>query len=126
MINEGWLCKLRAMRLNSSTDLSDIKIQDEDFSVKELSLQVNTHARNQLIVDGWKNSLSDRQSTLIFAVDVKHIQDLKKHFTKAGIDARAVWGETPKKVNHPLQKKLTTFRNGRSSFKSFAKKNSPF
>jgi superfamily II DNA or RNA helicase len=49
----------------------------------------------------------NRKSTLVFAVNVQHIQSLVEVFRRAGIDARGVHGKTP---GHERRATLEAFR----------------
>lgn len=77
-------------------DLNSVAVQDGDFALTQLAKTINTPRRNQLIVEKWKQFAKGRHSTLVFAVNVQHIFDLQNAFKQENIDARVVYGETPK------------------------------
>jgi hypothetical protein len=54
MMKEGWLCGLRAVKLTTNSDISQVKIHGSDFSSSQLSETINTKERNDLIVKMWK------------------------------------------------------------------------
>jgi superfamily II DNA or RNA helicase len=93
-IKNGWLVPILGYRLKTETDLSEVKSSAGDYQSAELSEAVNTNLRNAQIVKTWKECAEGR-STVVFAVDIKHSQDLATEFAKYGIRSAAVWGEDP-------------------------------
>lgn len=93
-IQDGWLVKIKAYRVNTYTDISKVHRVAGDFSLGELSNAVNTEDRNGLVVAAYKNLLLDKQA-LCFAVDVKHTEELAKRFQDEGVLASYVTGAMP-------------------------------
>ncbi|RKP36899.1 P-loop containing nucleoside triphosphate hydrolase protein [Dimargaris cristalligena] len=94
MIREKWLCPIRALVVQTTTDLSKVHSLAGDFAVNELSQQVNTARRNDMVGRAWQQVAYARQSTLVFAVDVAHVQGLWAAFRAHGVAAEMVTGTT--------------------------------
>jgi len=93
-IADGWLCDLVGYRVNGKAQLDKVHTRAGDFAVDELEKEVNTPARNAIIVKEWyKHAFGKR--TLIFTVDIQHALDLAAAFTAHGEPAQAVWGDDP-------------------------------
>lgn len=94
MIEKGWLANLRAFRVDTTVDISDVGVSRGDFSVGELEKTVNTPARNRLIVEKYKE-IGQGLPGIAFSVDVQHSNDLAEAFRQDGIEAYAISGSTP-------------------------------
>lgn len=68
-----------------------------DFRLSDLSAAVNQERINAITVQAWHHRARDRQSTIVFCVDLAHVDGITKAFKRTGIDARFVTGDTPKK-----------------------------
>jgi superfamily II DNA or RNA helicase len=93
-IKLGWLVPIHGYRLKTEVDLSEVKTSAGDYQTGQLSEAVNTNLRNAQIVKTWKECAEGR-STVVFAVDIKHSQDLAAEFAKYGVRSAAVWGDDP-------------------------------
>jgi ATP-dependent helicase IRC3 len=95
---DGWLCPAKAFRVLTNIDISDVSKTGSDFSLSQLAAKVNTSSRNSAIVHAWKQHVDHdpRYSTLVFAVNVEHVQNLTAMFRNKGIEAHHVDGNTPK------------------------------
>jgi len=110
MIEERWLTNVVFTTVQSRANISRVKkAATGDFQVGDLSKAVNTARINELTVRAWLSRCSDRKSTLVFCVDIAHLQGLTDEFRKHGIDARLVTGETPLLTR---SQRLDAFRNG--------------
>jgi superfamily II DNA or RNA helicase len=96
-IESGWLCDIRGVRIRTRTNLDNVKTVAGDFAQAELSDEVNTPERNQMIVKGWQEVAADRQ-TVVFTVTIAHAQDMAAVFVRNGIKAEAVWGDDPNRA----------------------------
>jgi superfamily II DNA or RNA helicase len=105
-IKEGWLVPLRGFKLKTDTDLSEIKSTAGDYQQDELSKTVNTNTRNQQIVKFWLD-YAQRRTTIAFAVDIAHAQELAREFCKYGVKAEAIWGTDPERTS-----RLARFKAG--------------
>lgn len=108
LVERKWLVPPRALRVNSGTDLSEIKVTAGDFNQGELQHAVNTDDRNGLILAAYMQYARDRQG-IIFAAGVEHAGELAKLFTSAGIVAEPVWGASGADIRHDT---LDRFRKG--------------
>ncbi|CBQ70866.1 conserved hypothetical protein [Sporisorium reilianum SRZ2] len=112
MIGEKWLCPIRFTSIKADIDLSSVKLSNlnADFATSSLAAVVNTQVVNRIILKSWiDRAHTRRRSTLIFAVNIQHVQDLTHTFRDAGIDARYLHGGTPMLERRQL---LEDFRNG--------------
>lgn len=94
-IRSGWLTRIKAFRINTKTDLSQIHKTAGDFNLGELAQAVNNDDRNGRIIKAYETIVPGKQA-LVFAADVAHTQELTKLFELAGIKAGYVIGATPK------------------------------
>ena len=85
------LSPAKATSVHADLDLDSIpENRAGDFNTAELSSRMDRPEVNQLIVKTHRHIASDRRSTLIFCVDLAHVDSLTTTFQKAGIDARSV------------------------------------
>lgn len=108
-IDDGWLVPLTAWAVDTRDNLDDVKVNRGEFNQKDLAAKVNNAERNELAVAAWLEHAHGR-STLAFTVDVQHAHDLAEAFTRHGIHAEAVSGETPKEERRD---RLARFSAGR-------------
>lgn len=94
-IQDGWLSRIRAWRVDTRTDLGNIHTQAGDFVTSELSDAINNDARNKLVVKTYKEHLDGKQA-LVFAADIAHARALLEAFQKEKILTEMVDGTTPK------------------------------
>lgn len=95
MIEQGWLVDLKAYRIDTLTDISDVSVNAGEFNTAELEGKVNTPGRNRLIVKKYLE-LGEEQKALAFTVDVQHAVDLAAEFRQAEKRFAAVSGATPR------------------------------
>jgi superfamily II DNA or RNA helicase len=88
-IKDGYAAELDAIRVKTTTSLDKVKTTAGELNQKDLSNEVNNLARNQLIVDKWKQYATGRQ-TIAFCVDIEHAIDLADTFKRNGINSVAV------------------------------------
>ncbi|KAF9541746.1 hypothetical protein EC957_002704 [Mortierella hygrophila] len=94
MIEDKWLCGLRVSTIKTEFDLKNVKSRGGDFVTKELSQEVNTSVRNDIIVRSYMTYCGERKSTVVFAVDIAHLETLAETFRKYGYDARGLSSKT--------------------------------
>ncbi|KAG1456651.1 hypothetical protein G6F46_003040 [Rhizopus delemar] len=89
LIERGYLSPMKVTTVKTSVDLSHVRHSGADFALTQLSQAVNTSVRNEVIVSSWRKYAAEtgRQSTLAFAVDIQHTQDLCNAFRQQGIQA---------------------------------------
>lgn len=99
MIGEKWLSNVIFTTVKSKADLSMVKKSATgDFLTPSLAKAVNTDETNIITVRAWMAKASSRKSTIVFCVDLAHLNSLTNIFRQHGIDARYVTGDTPKKI----------------------------
>lgn len=106
-IEDGWLVRIKAFRVDTSTDLRNVHRTAGDFNVGELAEAVNTEDRNGTVVSAYKRMVPDKKA-LCFAVDVQHTIDLCARFNEEGVPAGYIIGSTPKEERHATLKKFTS------------------
>ena len=106
-IKQGYLAPLHGFRINTKTNLDNVKTTAGDFQVDQLSNAVNTEERNAQVVKAWKDNIHDKQ-TLCFTVDVQHAKDLADVFLHNGVLAQPIYGDDPKRAE-----KLQWFESGK-------------
>jgi ATP-dependent helicase IRC3 len=111
MIDQGWLSDvLFTTVLFKDADLRKVKLTGNgDFATGSLSSVINTLPNNQALFDAWSERCSDRRSTVVFCVNIAHIESLTTMFRENGIDARFVTGKTP---SSERSKTVDAFKNG--------------
>jgi ATP-dependent helicase IRC3 len=103
MINENWLSNVLFTTVSMNADLAKVKSgAGGDFQTAALSRAVSTPENNEATYLAWCERASDRQSTLVFCVDVRHIHDLTATFRRHGIEAKFVTGETPARTRSDI------------------------
>ncbi|KAF9161766.1 hypothetical protein DFQ26_004170 [Actinomortierella ambigua] len=106
MIEEKWqvdihqyctcrmLCGLRVSTIKTDFDLRGVKTVAGDFAQKELAVKVNTPIRNEIVVRSYMTYCRERHSTVVFAVDIAHLEALTEAFRSFGYDARGLSSKT--------------------------------
>lgn len=110
LISDKWLSDVVFTTVKSTANLTKVKNSTfGDFQTGELSKAVNTDEINEITVRSWMAKAPERRSTLVFCVDVAHVEALTQKFRDYGHDARYVTGDTPKVERGEI---LHSFRNG--------------
>ena len=98
-IKQGIVPPIRAFRLLSNIDLSQVRFNGKDFVKSDLNRKIQVPSRDQLIVDVLKKYFSKPlqyskplSQGLVFCVDVKHTQRMAKLLNQNGISAASVHG----------------------------------
>lgn len=103
-IKNGYLCELEAIRIKTNINIDNVHTVGGEFNQKELSNEINTLARNNLIADSYIKYASGRQA-IGFACDIQHGIDLVDSFKTKGINADMIssnsdlTGDTIHKIN---------------------------
>ncbi|KAJ9059194.1 putative ATP-dependent helicase IRC3 [Entomophthora muscae] len=105
MVKEKWLCDIQVTTIKTTVDLSDIASNAGDFVQAQLAPVVDTPPRNELIVHTFNrlagiielssNREVGRKCTLVFAINIKHVENLKKTFQRLGHSAVSITSKTP-------------------------------
>ena len=111
MINAGYLCKPRGLKVATDLDLSSIKTVDGDFQASSLAELMDTPELISLVVEAYKQH-AEYLSTICFTTSIKHAGNIAEAFNKAGVIAESVSGETPKDLRDNL---ISKFKNGEIS-----------
>jgi len=97
-IQNNWLARVKAWRINTDTDLTQVHKTAGDFNLGELGDAVNNEDRNGLIIKAYKN-LANGTQALCFAVNVEHAIELAKQFNEAGVPADYVIGSSTNRAD---------------------------
>jgi ATP-dependent helicase IRC3 len=100
-IQAGSLTRVKAFRVNTSTDLSNVKKTAGDFNLGELGDAVNNEERNKLIVRTYKDKFNGKRA-LCFCVDVQHTKDLHTMFNEEGVPTGFVTGDTATELRREM------------------------
>lgn len=111
MIDEKWLSGVKFTTVESHADLSHVKrsATTGDFQSRSLSKAVRTKETNEITVKAWLSEARDRKSTLVFCVDIAHVEALTAAFRDHGINAQYITGSTPVKER---RLRLEAFKRG--------------
>ncbi|KAI9347755.1 P-loop containing nucleoside triphosphate hydrolase protein [Obelidium mucronatum] len=95
MIQQKYLCNMIVTTVQTKTSLAGVGSRMGDFVTSQLASRINNPSRNRALLQAWQEKAQGkRHSTLIFAADVKHIQDLVSLFTEHGHKAYGIHGKT--------------------------------
>ena len=109
MIEDNWLSKVKFTTVKTNVDLSFVGGRGGDFAPGELSKVVNTEHANEIVVRSWLEKAQERKSTIVFCVDIAHVEQLTAKFREYGIDARPVTSNT---IQQDRRERLEAFRKG--------------
>ncbi|KAJ3282317.1 hypothetical protein HDU79_010013, partial [Rhizoclosmatium sp. JEL0117] len=110
MIQKEYLCNLLITTVKTSVVLTDVQNVAGDFNAAQLSHRVNTPQRNQALLSTWQEKAAEsRRFTLIFAVDILHIESLVALFRENGYMAHGIHSGTPPATRSSI---LHGFRTG--------------
>jgi ATP-dependent helicase IRC3 len=108
MIRAGYLCDLRAVRVQVEMDLDQLKVRGGDFGDEELGRALIESAAPEHALDAYRAHAAGRK-TLVFTPSVELARLMARTFAGAGIAARWVAGETPQEERAAI---LAAFRTG--------------
>lgn len=91
LIEQGYLCDIRALSVRTETDLRSIKVTAGDYNTRELEDAADNDERNSLILAAHRKYAIDRP-TIVFATGVGHAQHLSALFSASGVAAEAMYG----------------------------------
>jgi superfamily II DNA or RNA helicase len=113
-IEKGLLCQIRAFRLESNIDLSEVRFNGKDYVSADLERRIRVGSRNELIVDVLHKYFYTKlpgKSGLIFCVSVAHAKEMARLLTAKGFKAASVDGQD----NH-RQRKIEQYMNREIQF----------
>ena len=108
LIKEGWLSPLVGYRVKTSTDISDVEIQNGEYKQDQLIEAIDNPGRNNSIVTAY-NDLANAKKTVVFAAGVDHAGNLGEAFRKNGSSVRIIIGTTPEEERRQI---LSDFKSG--------------
>ncbi|CAG8596515.1 2937_t:CDS:10 [Funneliformis mosseae] len=106
MIQEKWLCNLRVTTIKTDVDLSKVKSSSEDFIMNDLSKYLNVESRNDVIVRTYLELAAQRTSTLVFGIDISHVESLTEMFRKRGVMAHGISSKTKPHIRATILKEF--------------------
>ena len=104
-IENGWLSRIKAMRVNIGYDLTGVNTRLGDFAEGELAKVVDTDRINNAVAQAYKEYAL--KPAIVFAVNVEHAHHLAEAI---GDGAVAVDANTPREVRAKI---LDDFREGK-------------
>ena len=110
LIDDGYLVKLRGLRIATSADLSALSREGLDFQEEELAEAVDIEERNALVARSIQELGRDRRS-IAFCVTVSHARNLCVSLNRLGVPSGIVYGAMPE---GDRKKALADFRAGRT------------
>lgn len=93
-IQNKYLADIEAYRVETTVDISDVKITAGDFNHRQLEKKINTPSRNELVVKKYIE-IAGGKKALFFTLDIQHAEDLAAELNKQGIPALAISSRTP-------------------------------
>jgi superfamily II DNA or RNA helicase len=111
LIKDGWLSPLVGYRVKTSTDISEVEIQNGEYSQSQLEEKIDNPERNAHVVAAYRNLAMDKK-TLIFASGVRHAENLALSFNQASVKTAVIVGSTPREEREKI---LAQFANGQIS-----------
>ena len=109
-IKDGWACEMDAIRIKTTTSLDKVKTTAGDLNIRDLSNEINTLQRNQLIVDSYKKYCEGRPC-IAFCSDIQHSVDLAEQFRMNGYDCQAV--SSNEELTPNRSKNIKDYKEGR-------------
>lgn len=92
-IQNGYLADIEAYRVETTVDISDVRVTAGEFNAKDLEKKINTPARNELVVKKYLE-ITGGKKALFFTVDIQHAEDLAAELVRQGVKASAVSSRT--------------------------------
>ena len=111
LIQDGWLSPLVGYRVKTSTDISEVEIQNGEYSQSQLEEKIDNPERNAHVVAAYRN-LAMAKKALVFASGVRHAENLAISFRQASVDTAVIVGTTPKEERENI---LAQFATGQIS-----------
>jgi hypothetical protein len=111
-IEKGLLPPIRAFRVETSLDLSEVRYNGQDYSPSDLQRCLRIPARDALVADVIEKSFGRsglRKQGVVFCVDLRHARAMAKLLRDRGIEAASVSGEEREATSEALS--AVTTRN---------------
>lgn len=115
MIDDGYLCTPRGLKIATDIDFSKVKTADGDFQAASLAKIMDTPEMNEIVVNAYRDNAGN-SSAICFGVNVEHAIRLSEQFSSAGISSKAIYGEMPRQeraaiLNEYLSGSITVLCN---------------
>jgi superfamily II DNA or RNA helicase len=111
LIQDGWLAPLVGYRVKTSTDISEVEIQNGEYSQSQLEEKIDNPERNAHVVAAYRN-LAMAKKALVFASGVRHAENLALSFRQASVETAVIVGSTPREEREKI---LAQFASGQIS-----------
>ena len=111
LIQDGWLAPLVGYRVKTSTDISEVEIQNGEYSQSQLEEKIDNPERNAYVVSAYRNLAMDKKA-LVFASGVRHAENLAISFRQASVETAVIIGSTPREERESI---LAQFATGQIS-----------
>ena len=111
LIQDGWLAPLVGYRVKTSTDISEVEIQNGEYSQSQLEEKIDNPERNAYVVSAYRNLAMDKKA-LVFASGVRHAENLAISFRQASVQTAVIIGSTPREERESI---LAQFATGQIS-----------
>ena len=109
-IRDGYLVELDAVRVKTSTSLDKVSTLAGEFNQGQLSNEINTVVRNNLIADSYLKYANGRR-TIVFCCSIQHAMDLCEAFLMKGIKTTAISADESKTGDRT--QKVADFKAGK-------------
>lgn len=108
MIEKGYLSTIKAYRIKTNIDISNVKTSCGDLQQNDLDEAINIKKRNKLIVDAWKEKASSRKKTIVYCNSISHAKFVADEFNNLGINAASIDSTLDEKERAAI---IESFRN---------------
>jgi len=106
---EGIVSPFSVILAETNIDISDVKISASgEYSQEDLNRAINIEGRNNSAVDLYKQLFAG-QLGIVYCSGIEHAEDIKKIFTKNGVNAEVISGKNTTKEQQEI---LRRFKNG--------------
>lgn len=105
LIESSFLVKPSYYGLSFNIELNNVDLVNGDYDLNQLSVSCDRPELIEQICQTWCK-LAQRRATIAFAVKVAHADNIAKAFSKCGVSAAVVSGNTPISVRNELYQKL--------------------
>lgn len=107
-IDAGYLCELDAVRVTTNVSLDNVHTLGGELNQKELSDEINTPQRNQLVVSSYLKYAEGRQG-IFYCVNVDHAVKLSEIFNEYGVPCKPITGD--EEVTPERKKDIQSFKD---------------
>jgi len=109
-VEDGFLAKIDAYRVQTQVDISRVKKVAGDFNQKELSVVIDTRERNALVAQKIKKYWKG-EPIVVFCVDIDHAYNMRDILREHGFSADTITSDTERCPNR--DEIVDNFKNGK-------------